>query len=185
MSPKEVCKQRSGHANVARIALPPVRPRLPALIPESFVTSCLQSLLLVAQVQRHATWFRTVYPHMCTAGGTRGTYLFTSHAGTPLCCWDKRNLSFPVHQCRLEHLDHLGLVQQPSTSSSPHPRMPLPQPRRAAKHSGLWLETDPGGDLLIGRAENGALVPPPTGSQCFGVFQLLAHPNVRGCLCAW
>ncbi len=39
------------------------------------------------QVQRFGTHHRSLYPHMCCA---RGTYIFTSHAGKPLCVYDKR-----------------------------------------------------------------------------------------------
>ena len=88
---------------------------------------------------------------MCSAGGSHGSYLFTSHVGAPLCCWDKRNMSLPVHES-----------QQLGSYSRAYPPMPLPPPQRAAAHSAMWLECDPGGDLLVGRAENGAQLPSMT-----------------------
>ena len=42
---------------------------------------------LGAQVQYYSTHHRSMYPHIVS---TRETYLFTSHAGSPLCAWDLR-----------------------------------------------------------------------------------------------
>ena len=103
--------------------------------------------MLCAQVQRYGTHHRSLYPHMCTARA-RDTYLFTSQVGAPLCCWDKRNMSCPVHES-----------QQLGSFSRSYPALPLQPPLQAATHSAMWLETDPGGDLLIGRADNGAKTP--------------------------
>lgn len=40
-----------------------------------------------AMVQRNSTHHRSIGPSMCTA---RDHYIFTSHAGNPLCVWDRR-----------------------------------------------------------------------------------------------
>ena len=118
-----------------------------AKISAEFFLSCLWRALVVAQGQRYGTHHRSLYPHMCSAGGSRGTYLFTSHAGMPLCCWDKRNMSIPVHESK-----ELFIY------SRSYPPMPLTPPHsgRDPVHSAIWLESDPGGDLLIGRTYDGA-----------------------------
>jgi hypothetical protein len=94
------------------------------------------------QVQRYGCHHRSLYPHMCSA---RGHFLFTSHVGRPLCVWDRRSMSMPVHESQ-----QLG-----NFSWEYPPAMPLPAPARGAAHSALYLEVDPGGDVLVGRAENG------------------------------
>ena len=43
--------------------------------------------LNLAQVQRFGTHHRSLYPRVCCA---RGTYILTSHVGTPVCVWDRR-----------------------------------------------------------------------------------------------
>lgn len=58
--------------------------------------------------------------------------------------WDKRNMSSPVHES-----------EQLGSFSREYPPMPLPRPGRGAAHSAFYLAVDPGGDVLVGRAENG------------------------------
>ena len=43
-----------------------------------------------AQVQRFGTHHRSLYPRICCA---RGTYIFTSHVGIPVCVWDRRQVT--------------------------------------------------------------------------------------------
>jgi len=43
-------------------------------------------------VQYYSTHHRSLYPHIATA---RQHYFFTSHAGSPVCCWDLRRVRKP------------------------------------------------------------------------------------------
>ncbi|BDA47315.1 hypothetical protein COCOBI_10-1610 [Coccomyxa sp. Obi] len=95
-------------------------------------------------VQRFGTHHRSLYPHMCCA---RGTYIFTSHVGKPLCVYDKRSMSMPVWE-----EEQLGNYSRHYPES-----MPLPEPTRPSEHNGMYLDVDEGGDMLVGRAANGMM----------------------------
>ena len=51
--------------------------------------ACTPGALRHAQVQYYSTHHRSLYPHIATA---RQHYFFTSHAGSPVCCWDLRHV---------------------------------------------------------------------------------------------
>lgn len=147
---------------------------------------------------------------MCSA---RGHFLFTSHVGKPLCVWDRRSMSAPLHESeqlgcfrwinptvgilnikryfssfKWHAFDCVTLILWNDTLTAEGPRhnckwldacfdawnsqikvlgFPLPcsreyptrlllgPPARAAAHSAMYLEVDAGGDVLVGRAENG------------------------------
>ncbi|KAL3146325.1 hypothetical protein ABBQ32_003018 [Trebouxia sp. C0010 RCD-2024] len=97
----------------------------------------------VSMVQRYSIHHGSLYPVMPCA---RGNYLFTSHFGTPLAVWDKRQMSHVVYE-----EEYLGNFPKPETFSEAD--LPLALPTSAVSHQGLCLSTD--GDQLVGRAENG------------------------------
>ncbi|KAL3156911.1 hypothetical protein ABBQ38_001175 [Trebouxia sp. C0009 RCD-2024] len=97
----------------------------------------------VSMVQRYSIHHGSLYPVMPSA---RGNYLFTSHFGTPLAVWDKRQMSHVVYE-----EEYLGNFPKPETCKEAE--LPLAFPTAAVTHQGLYLSTD--GDQLVGRAENG------------------------------
>ncbi|KAK9801856.1 hypothetical protein WJX73_002109 [Symbiochloris irregularis] len=95
-------------------------------------------------VQRFALHHRTLYPKLDLA---KEHYILTSHFGTPLCAWDKRFMSAPLHE-----QSHLRSTIQ----SWNHQALRLGMHEGAhCAHQGLCLQND--GDTLIGRADNGML----------------------------
>lgn len=84
-----------------------------------------------------------------------------SHQSTPVCAWDLRNMSYPVHQGRLDH------------SALPLPTTGLPQAVWHTNSKALFLSAHD--DYLLGHADNGAW-PPSTQidqnlyQRCPGLF---------------
>lgn len=61
-------------------------------------------------VARVSTSHRSVWPSLTTA---RGTFVFTSHAGVPLCVWDRRKLNAPVFTSYMPFgSDHVDCVAE-------------------------------------------------------------------------
>ncbi|KAL3156915.1 hypothetical protein ABBQ38_001177 [Trebouxia sp. C0009 RCD-2024] len=97
----------------------------------------------MSMVQQYSIHHGSLYPVMPCA---RGNYLFTSHFGTPLAVWDKRQMSHVVYE-------EQDLGNFPKSETYGEAEVPLALPTEAASHQGLYLSTD--GDQLVGRAENG------------------------------
>lgn len=83
----------------------------------------------------------------------REHFLLTSHAGTPLSVWDRRNMVAPIYE--EPHLLHVyGGAHDGSNWHDPD-ACPFPVSRRGAEHQGLFLAAN--ADCLVGRAENGMM----------------------------
>ncbi|KAL4440486.1 hypothetical protein ABPG75_003487 [Micractinium tetrahymenae] len=95
-------------------------------------------------VARHSAHHRSLYPHL---EAVRGHYLLTSHAGTPVACWDRRQMNGPVHD--VQHLPrHLG----PSLAAA---ALPLEHPDLHEPATSQALHLSATQDLLLGRADSG------------------------------
>eukprot|EP00884_Botryococcus_braunii_P020162 jgi/Botrbrau1/682/Bobra.160_2s0006.1 len=94
-------------------------------------------------VSRYSTHHRSLFPRIALA---RSHYLFTSHAGNPLCVWDLRQMSVQVYE-----EERLGSY----SAKDPYlpEKYPLGPPDGPSSCQGLYLDTD--GDVLLGRADNG------------------------------
>lgn len=101
-----------------------------------------------AMVQRFGLGHRSLYPHLLPL---RGHYLATSHAGTPVALWDRRQMSAPVHE--VQHLPSGGPggdVQQAWEEG-----LPLPAPECTASTQAMHLSATLGDGWLLGRQDNG------------------------------
>ena len=66
-----------------------------------------------AQVQRFGTHHRSLYPRICCA---RGTYIFTSHVGIPVCVWDRRQVTH-MRACSLQVVLTAALAALPTAAT--------------------------------------------------------------------
>lgn len=83
----------------------------------------------------------------------REHFLLTSHAGTPLSVWDRRNMVAPIYE--EPHLLHVyGLADEGCGWHNPS-ACPFPMTQKSAEHQGLFLAAN--ADCLVGRAENGMM----------------------------
>ncbi|KAK9868483.1 hypothetical protein WJX84_003184 [Apatococcus fuscideae] len=97
----------------------------------------------LSEVQRYSLPHRSLMPRLTCA---RDHYVFTSHVGAPLCTWDRRYMSMPLHQ-----EDRLWNIAGAELDAP----LLFGPPSRPVDHQALFLDTD--GDVLLGRAENGMM----------------------------
>lgn len=95
-------------------------------------------------VARYSAHHRSLYPHL---EAVRGHYLLTSHAGTPVACWDRRQMNGPVHE-----VQHLPRQVGPGL---PAAALALEDPALHEAPTSQALHLSATEDLLLGRADSG------------------------------